>query len=270
MDAIPDNEFKLLQRSIHNQRYQMELALETMPREVYSNQLMEAMRREEMAVRDGVKITRESVAAIDEMLRSETSKFYRKIWKENEKRWQNLQTKVDNEYSRFFQSGSRQGSRQGSRAEKNNRSNAITSTSTSGATASSTLSGTSVSNKSTGTGTATASASASAKTSGSKPPTEEDLDAEVNRLEQDYNANWHKYESENLATAFRSQLDRVESEWSQHEQNLTEDYNRKKITEKIGHNRIKEKTSSSSSSSAGGGGSNNSNSVQLVVIVFRS
>ena len=109
MEAIPDNEFKLLQRSIHNQRYQMELALETMPREVYSNQLMEAMRREEKAVREGVKVTRESVAAIDEMLRSETAKFYRKIWKENEKRWLNLQSKVDNEYLRFFQSGSRQG-----------------------------------------------------------------------------------------------------------------------------------------------------------------
>lgn len=74
-------------------------------------------------------------------------------------------------------------------------------------------------------------------------------DAEVHRLEQDYNTNWHAYESENLAAAFRSQLERVESEWTQHEQSLTEDYNRKKITEKIGHNRIKEKTSSSSSSS---------------------
>ena len=34
-------------------------------------------------------------------------------------------------------------------------------------------------------------------------------------------------------------MDRVESEWSSHEQNLTEDYNRTKITEKIGHNRQK-------------------------------
>ena len=107
--SIPNREFKLLQRSIHNQRLQLELALETMPREVYSNQLMEAMRREEMAMRDGVKVTNESAKGIDDMLRNETSKFYRKISKENEKRWKSLQEKVSNEYNRFYQS-SRAGS----------------------------------------------------------------------------------------------------------------------------------------------------------------
>ena len=228
--SIPNREFKLLQRSIHNQRLQLELALETMPREVYSNQLMEAMRREEMAMRDGVKVTNESAKGIDDMLRNETSKFYRKISKENEKRWKSLQEKVSNEYNRFYQS-SRAGS--GSRGAARAAQAATTTASASTDGAKDAKMGSSTDNNS------SSSSRIEPVQDINSVPSSQDLDDEVLRLEEDYNRNWLQYEGSNLNTAFRSQMERVEMEWSSHEQNLNDDYNRKKITEKIGHNREK-------------------------------
>ena len=35
-------------------------------------------------------------------------------------------------------------------------------------------------------------------------------------------------------------MGRVESDWSAHEASLVDDFNRRKISEKIGHNRVKE------------------------------
>ena len=43
-----------------------------------------------------------------------------------------------------------------------------------------------------------------------------------------------------MKCAFESQMDRVEQDWSAHEASLTDDFNRRKISEKIGHNRMKE------------------------------
>jgi len=217
LSAIPDNEFKLLQRSIHNQRYHMELTLETMPREVYSNQLMEAMRKEEMAVRDGVKITTEMSKGIDDALRAETRKFFLKIASENQRRWTSLQVKVDNEYARFYQ---------GSRSRKRDVDVGKATPLPLPAAAA-----------------AAAAAAVAATADAAGEPTAADLDVEVQRLEEDYQRQWLKYEHGNLRTAFASQMERVESEWSSHEQSLTNDYNKKTISEKIGHNRQKESSS---------------------------
>ncbi len=232
--VIPDKEFALLQRSIHNQRYQQELALETMPREVYSTQLMEAMRREEMAMRDGVRITNESANSIDEMLRNETCNFYRKISKDNEKRWVSLQKKVQMEYDRFYQS-SRGGSNS---SRRNSRVDAIT------VETATKISATSSSSSSTSDGEGQL-ASVDPPLPVGAEPSAAALDEELLRLEADYNSNWLQYEGGNLQTAFAAQMERVESEWSQHEQSLSDDYNRKKISEKIGHNRVKEKSAAS-------------------------
>jgi hypothetical protein len=225
---MADNEFKLLQRSIHNQRYQMELTLESAPREVYSNQLMEAMRREEMAMRDGVKITPEMSKSIDDALRSETRVFFHKIASDNIRRWANLQVKIDNEYARFYQ-GSRARKRDsempndGSRTGKDIAIAAVTTASTISEP------------NSTETGLNTDSVNQI-----KKDLSEADLNAEILRLEEDYNRQWLTYEQGNLRTAFASQMERVETEWTSHEQNLTDDFNKKKISEKIGHNRQKE------------------------------
>jgi len=223
--AIPGNEFKLLQRSIHNQRYQMELTLETMPREVYSNQLMEAMRKEEMAVRDGVKITTEMSKNIDDALRGETRKFFLKIVSENMRRWTSLQVKVDNEYARFYQ---------GSRSRKRDAELG----SDAGKKAAAQLSAVA-------TAAAPAAVTLTAPAAAPSEPTPEELDQEVNRLEEDYQRQWLSYELGNLRTAFASQMERVESEWSTHEQSMTDDFNKKTISEKIGHNRQKESSSNS-------------------------
>ena len=241
MPAISDAEFKLLQRSVHNQRYQMELTLETMPREVYSNQLMEAMRREEMAVRDGVRITQDMTKGIDDMLRAETRKFYQKISAENARRWMSLHTKVETEYSRFHQ-GSRSGKRgeaagAGAGASVGKACTAEAHRATPSPTPSSSVSAKSVASE-TGTGTAAVAVAVPALTMA-------DMQAEVGRLEENYQRQWLQYELGNLQCAFASQMDRVESEWSSHEQSLTEDYNRKKISEKMGHNRQKESSSPS-------------------------
>jgi len=51
-----------------------------------------------------------------------------------------------------------------------------------------------------------------------------DLDAEERRLEQEYNKNWLKHEGFSLRAAFKSQAARVDADWAQHEQSLTDDY----------------------------------------------
>lgn len=53
-----------------------------------------------------------------------------------------------------------------------------------------------------------------------------DLDAEAKRLEEDYNKNWLAYEDFHLSEAFKSQAARIEAEWSLHENNLLEEYNK--------------------------------------------
>ena len=84
----------LLLRSSYLQRYQLELLLETSPREVYSNKLIDAMRKEEVLTRDGKVAPSNTVKAIDEMLKSETERFYRKITHDNTQKWNNLRQKI--------------------------------------------------------------------------------------------------------------------------------------------------------------------------------
>ena len=84
----------LLVRSSYLQRYQLELHLETTPREVYSNKLIDAMRKEEVLTRDGNVVPSNTVKAIDDMLRSETERFYRKITNDNIRKWNSLKQKI--------------------------------------------------------------------------------------------------------------------------------------------------------------------------------
>lgn len=219
------NEFKMLQRVLRNQIGEMELALETVPREVYSNQLMEAMRREEVAMRDGKAVSNEAAASIDNALNSETKKFFTKIAGQNVKRWNALQIKIEQEYERFNQR-SRGRSRGG---DVNNKcvndpvDTSLVNSTQSAQSAPSLETMNAVDNKSAS-----------------------QWDNEILRLEKDYNSNWINYEIPNLKAAFSSQMERVESDWNGHEASLTEEYNckEKKISEKMGHNRIKESTSS--------------------------
>ena len=175
------NEFKMLQRVLRNQIGEMELALETVPREVYSNQLMEAMRREEVAMRDGKAVSNEAAASIDNALNSETKKFFTKIAGQNVKRWNALQIKIEQEYERFNQR-SRGRSRGG---DVNNKcvndpvDTSLVNSTQSAQSAPSLETMNAVDNKSAS-----------------------QWDNEILRLEKDYNSNWINYEIPNLKAAF--------------------------------------------------------------------
>ena len=188
---------RLVKRSHYLQRYQMELNLETMPREVYSNKLIDAMRREEVLTRDGSVVPAQTIKAIDDMLKAETEKFYRRITQENTKRWGVLRKKLQGDMKEYQK---RDGGGAGLKAA----------------------------------------AGAGAIENGTDGEGENPFESELLRLEEDYNRNWIKYEGTNLKTAFVAQMSRVESDWSAHEASLVDDFNRRKISEKIGHNRMKE------------------------------
>jgi hypothetical protein len=175
----------------------MELNLETMPREVYSNKLIDAMRREEVMARDGSAVPAQTIKAIDDMLRSETEKFYRRISMENTKRWGSLKQKLQGDIKNFQGGGGGKEAPGGGGGEEEG---------------------------------------GQQTNSGSGNP----FEAELLRLEEDYNRNWIQYEGANLKSAFMAQMSRVEDDWSAHEANLVDDFNRRKISEKIGHNRMKE------------------------------
>jgi hypothetical protein len=202
-------EIELRRRSNYLQRYQMELSLETMPREVYSNKLMESMRREEVAVRDD-KLTQHMIQSINEMLRNETQKFYAKITNSNIKRWNTFNQKLNQENTTLDLGGGGVND-EGEKTDP-------------------------------GADNSTGDGSAGTKVSASGDDEDVDLEAELYRLEEDYNKNWIGYEGSNLRCAFKNQLERVEVDWATHEDALTEDFNRRKISEKMGHNRMKEST----------------------------
>ncbi len=187
-------------RSSYLQRYQLELHLETSPREVYSNKLIDTMRKEEVLTRDGNVVPSNTIKAIDDMLKSETERFYRKITNDNIRKWNSLKQKIALDMQNVPSKGGR-GQSEGLKAEG---------------------------------------VSSSEKDGDVAAATSNPFEVELLRLEEDYNKNWIHYEGRNLKSAFVSQMDRVEQDWSTHEANLTDDFNRRKISEKIGHNRMKE------------------------------
>ena len=184
-----------MRRSHYLQRLQLELTLETNPRDSrYSTQLVELMKREEVAIRENCTSTATTslIRRVDEALKSETEKFFQKTTRQNVTRWQALQKKIEGELQRFKE-------------------------------------------ETTPFPEMTCPASLveeSAVTDAGFPnyriPTTKDLDRETIRLEEDYNENWLKYEEYNLQSAFASQIARVESDWIAQEMALADDFNARK------------------------------------------
>lgn len=180
---------KSLQRAHQLQRYQLELALDAIPRDSrYSSQLVDLMKREEMILRDGNmltnSITANSVADIgkrvDEALRNETRHFFRSVSQHNVKKWIALLQKFDRERGniRAYVDQGRT-SRLGTEPDLT-------------------------------TATAFMSNSNSKHSCGNKMNfTVDMIDAEIDRLEADYNENWVDYEKFSMEEAFRSQLARI-------------------------------------------------------------
>jgi hypothetical protein len=54
-----------------------------------------------------------------------------------------------------------------------------------------------------------------------------DLEVEAVRLEMEYNKHWYEIESFHINEAFKSQKDRIDSEWGTHLDNLNEAYDKK-------------------------------------------
>ena len=181
------------------QRMQLELTLETTPRDSrYSNSLVNLMKCEEAAVRDGGNsLSSDITRRVDEALAQETHKFFAKTCAQNIKRWKALSQKLERE--RDKQRGILM--EQISRAGKNVQPTA-------------------------------------ARKGGSLTParkemyTSDDLEDEALRLEEDYNRNFLQYEGFNLTEAFKSQAAKVDKDWAVHELALAEDYKtrRRQIT----------------------------------------
>lgn len=88
------NALKQLHTSL---RYQLELAIETTPRDSrYSQGLIDMMQKEEAMIREG-KTSPDFGRKVDEALRLETSSFFAKASQPNAKKWTTLQIRMDHE-----------------------------------------------------------------------------------------------------------------------------------------------------------------------------
>lgn len=184
-----------MRRSHCLQRLQLELTLETNPRDSrYSTQLVELMKREEVAIRENCTSTATTtlIRRVDEALKSETEKFFQKTTRQNVTRWQALQKKIEGELQRFKEETTPlpEMACPASLVEEG----AVT----------------------------------DVGFPNYRIPTTKDLDRETIRLEEDYNENWLKYEEYNLQSAFASQIARVESDWIAQEMALADDFNARK------------------------------------------
>lgn len=192
---------RLLKNTHDLQRIQMELALETAPRDSrYSNALIDMMKKEEHIVANDPPLlshtTKSIINKVDDVLKSETRAFFAKLVQKNIKKWNSWREKIDSE--------SRQLKKE-----------IFDTLQVSEAKAAQNLS-------------KSAHRNAHSKDSVPRLPTAEELEAESLRLEIDYNRNWYRYESFNLLEAFKSQSNKIDNDWGTHERNLEEDYLQKK------------------------------------------
>lgn len=192
-----------MHRAHYLQRLQLELTLETIPRDSrYSQQLIDLMKREEVAIRDNCNATSttELIRRVDDALRVETERFFNKTAEQNVKRWAALQKKIEGEIQRYNEEMSAHPEWASAAA--------VTSAASAEAACDSGEELRTVCNY--------------------RIPTAEEMNRETLRLEEDYNQNWLKYEEYNLRTAFASQIARVESDWIAQEMALADDFNARK------------------------------------------
>jgi len=193
------------------QRIALELQLETTTHDSrFSNQLLGLMQKEEIMQRDGTGPPVDLVRKTDEMLGQETRKFFAKTTGSNVRRWNALDAKLSKERDRL-------------KSE-------VQSSSGSSSSFSSPSLSPSFSSQATGASNHHSGLISSSYVSGrpGREITEEDLDIEAARLEEDYNRNWLQYEGFNLREAFKSQKTRVDSEWAVHENAILDEYTIKK------------------------------------------
>ena len=196
-DAL--SQLKVLTCEHQQQRTQLELNLETTPRDSrYSSNLVGLMKAEEDNTGKDKAILLDLNRKVDEALSLETHKFFEKTAAQNIKRWKTLSQKLDLEREKYRV----QLSEQIMRINPNH--SPIVSAYSNGCDFSDMPQVSECPN--------------------AKILTAEDLDEESLRLEQDYNRNFMVYEGFNLSEAFKSHKLKVDKDWSVHELLLEEDY----------------------------------------------
>jgi hypothetical protein len=219
-----------LQQTLRMQRINLELLMETTPKESrYSSNLVDLMKREEAALQEGGSSSstkqiqvRDLVVRVDDLLFQETRAFFQKNVQQNNKRWRTLAEKLEGERALGACTGIKR----------------VQTDAVAGATTAITAQG--------------EAKWSSFNQSGAKL----DLDLESMRLEEDYNRNWSLYEEFHLREAFKGQSNRVDIEWSGHEAELLDDYCARKSSitgesaDSIRYNYSNNNNNSSSSSSS--------------------
>ena len=176
--------------------YVLELGLESIPRDSrYSSNLIELMKREEFNTKEGNVFSnhaKDISARVDENLSLETRQFFHSVTQHNVKKWIALLQKFDKERGKIrsiVDNGNT-----GRLCDANNSSIDYTTEmigeSHNGSVSLSTKRG-------------------AAGNRGAAGLSKEQLDAEILRLEEDYNDNWLHYEKFSLKEAFKSQLARI-------------------------------------------------------------
>lgn len=194
-------QLKALTSEHQQQRTQLELVLETTPRDSrYSSNLVNLMKAEEDDTGKDKVAMYELNREVDEALALETHNFFERTAAQNVKRWKVLSQKLDSNFDKF------RGILSDEIIKTNPNLAAVVC-----ATSSSTNSMNSVSPQQ------------DSRTR--RIPTAEEMDEESLRLEADYNNNFLTYEGFNLAEAFKSHKLKVDKDWSAHELLLEEDYN---------------------------------------------
>jgi hypothetical protein len=173
-----------LKKAHYQQRIQLELTLETTPRDSrYSNGLLDLMKKEELMMKDAhCAAAKAIVQKVDDALRCETQNFFAKSTQQNSRRWLSLNDKFTKE--RFFLLNDFGRARLTPANFNQNCNSDLMMT----------------------------------------PALSVDLELEAERLEYDYNLNWFSYENYNLQQAFDSQNARVENDWACHESALIDDF----------------------------------------------
>jgi hypothetical protein len=185
---------KTLHKEHALRRVQLELLLETTPRDSrYSSELVEMMKREETLLGDGQAVsstsaaTKDLISKIERALADETSRYFARVSALNNKRWVGLMQTLERERERlkmeYFDKSTRLPEPVPIVPLQPNFFDSVT---------------------------------------------ESDLEAESARLEESYNRNWLMYEGFHLNEAFQSQFQRVEKDWSVHETALKDDFQTKR------------------------------------------
>ena len=197
-DAV--QQLKALTSEHQQQRTQLELILETTPRDSrYSANLVNLMKAEEDDAGKDKVVMLELNREVDEALALETHNFFEKTAAQNVKRWKVLAQKLDNNFEKFRAVLSDE-------IIKINPNNIPLVSKTNSST-------NSVNN-----------VSPQQDSRAPRVPTAEEMDEESLRLEADYNNNFFAYEGFNLSEAFKSHKLKVDRDWSAHELLLEEDY----------------------------------------------